>query len=156
MSSDMTKPTKMAVRPAKTQISLGICPVWSGSSLSVWKNLGSSATHSAHCEDSDQTWRMPRLIRVFAGCTLILLVLSCCGSNVFLRNNNVGPWQNNSKNTTFIQINTLGTRYFSQAYMWSLPIWRNRPDIAPPFTPSWRGSKNPDIYEFRFFAFSKS
>ena len=31
-------------------------------------------------EDSDQTGWMPRLIRVFAGRTLILLVLSCRGS----------------------------------------------------------------------------
>ena len=30
--------------------------------------------------DSDQTGQMPRLIRVFAGRTLILLVLSCRGS----------------------------------------------------------------------------
>ena len=29
MSRSMTKPTKWPVRPAKTQISLGICPVWS-------------------------------------------------------------------------------------------------------------------------------
>ena len=29
MSHSMTKPTKWHVRPAKTQISLGICPVWS-------------------------------------------------------------------------------------------------------------------------------
>ena len=35
----------------------------------------------ADSEDSDQTGRMPRLIRVFAGRTLILLVLSCRGSN---------------------------------------------------------------------------
>ena len=33
MSRDMTKPTKWHVRPAKTQISLGIHPVWSASSL---------------------------------------------------------------------------------------------------------------------------
>ena len=32
---------------------------------------------------TDQTGRMPRLIRVFAGRTLILLVLSCRGSHVF-------------------------------------------------------------------------
>ena len=32
-------------------------------------------------EDPDQTGRMPRLIRVFAGCTSFLLVLSCTGSN---------------------------------------------------------------------------
>ena len=36
-------------------------------------------------EDSDQTGRMPRLIWVFAGRRLILLVLSCRGSNVKLR-----------------------------------------------------------------------
>ena len=45
---------------------------------------------------------------------------------------------------------------WNSAYMWSLPIWRKPPDMAPPFTPSRRGSKNPDIYEFRFFAFAKS
>ena len=74
------KTNKMSVRPAKTQISLGICPVWSESSLSAWRKLGSLATHWGHSEDSDQTGRMPRLIWVLAGCTLILLVLSCCGS----------------------------------------------------------------------------
>ena len=35
-------------------------------------------------EDSDQTGRMPRLIWVFTGHTLILLVLSCRGSNISL------------------------------------------------------------------------
>ena len=34
----------------------------------------------ANSEDSDQTGRMPRLIWVFAGRTLILFVLSCRGS----------------------------------------------------------------------------
>ena len=53
---------KMSVRPEKTQISLGIRPVWSESSLSAWRNLGSLATHWAHSKDSDQTGRMPRLI----------------------------------------------------------------------------------------------
>ena len=56
----------MTVRPAKTQISLGIRPVWSESSLSAWRKLGSLATHWAHSEDSDQTGRMPRFIWVFA------------------------------------------------------------------------------------------
>ena len=72
------KTNKMTVRPAK--ISLGIRPVWSESSLSAWRKLGSLATHWAHSEDSDQTGWMPRLIWVFAGRTLILLVLSCRGS----------------------------------------------------------------------------
>ena len=57
----------MIVRPAKTQISLVIHPVWSEPSLSAWRKLGSLATHWAHSEDSDQTGRMPRLIWVFAG-----------------------------------------------------------------------------------------
>ena len=70
------KTNKMTVRPAKTQISLGIRPVWSESSLSTRRKHGSLATHWAHSEDSDQTGRMPRLIWVFAGRTVILLVLS--------------------------------------------------------------------------------
>ena len=42
MCHRMTKPTKWPVRPAKTQISLGI---WSESSLSAWRKVGSLATH---------------------------------------------------------------------------------------------------------------
>ena len=76
------KINKVTVRPAKTQISLGIRPVWSESLLSAWRKLGSLATHWAHSEDSDQTGQMPRLIWVFAGHTLTLLVLSCRGSSV--------------------------------------------------------------------------
>ena len=79
LSRDTTKPTKW-LRPAKTQISLSIRPVWSESSLSAWRELGSLVTHWGHSEDSDQTWCMPRLIWVVAGRTLILLVLSCRGS----------------------------------------------------------------------------
>ena len=75
----MTKLTKQHMRPEKTQISLGIRPVWSESSLSAWRKLGSLATHWAHSEDSDQTGPMPRLIWVFAGCTGTLLVLSWGG-----------------------------------------------------------------------------
>ena len=71
----------MSARPAKTQISLGIRPVWSESSLSARRKLGSLATPWAHSEDSDQTGRMPRLIWVFAGRPFILLVLSCRGSD---------------------------------------------------------------------------
>ena len=67
MSRIMIKPTKWLVRPAKAQISLGIRPVWSESSLSAWCKLGPLATHWAHSKDSDQTGRMPRLIWVFAG-----------------------------------------------------------------------------------------
>ena len=60
---------KMAVRPAKTQISEGIRPVWSESSLCTqWVAKDPRFLH-ADSEDSDQTGRMPRLIRVFAGRT---------------------------------------------------------------------------------------
>ena len=74
------KTNKISVRSAKTQISLGIRPVRSESSLSAWRNLGSLATQWALSEDFDQTGRMPRLIWVFARRTVILLVLSCRGS----------------------------------------------------------------------------
>ena len=40
MSRSTTKPTIWPVRPAKTQISLGIHPVWSESSPSAWRSLG--------------------------------------------------------------------------------------------------------------------
>ena len=74
------KTTKMTVRPAKTQISLCICPFWSASSLSAWRNLRSLATNWVHREDSDQTGWMTRLIWVFSWRTATLLVLSWCGS----------------------------------------------------------------------------
>ena len=74
------KTNKMSVRPAKTQISLGICPVWSESLLCAqWVAKGPRFLH-ADSKDSDQTRRMPRLIGVFVGCTLTLLILSCRGS----------------------------------------------------------------------------
>ena len=41
------KKSKMNVRPAKTQISQGMRQVWSESSLSAWRNIGSIATHWA-------------------------------------------------------------------------------------------------------------
>ena len=51
LSNLMTKPTKWHVHPVKTQISLAISPVWSESSLSAWRNLGSLNTHWVHSED---------------------------------------------------------------------------------------------------------
>ena len=83
MSRHMTKPTKYgAVRPAKTQISLGIRPVWSESSLCVlWVAKDPTFLH-ADSEDSDQTGWMPRLIWVFDGRTghivgFVMLRLKC-------------------------------------------------------------------------------
>ena len=64
----MTKPTKVVFVPAKTQISLDIHPVCSESSLCAqWVAKDPMFLH-ADSEDSGQTGRMPRLIRVFTGC----------------------------------------------------------------------------------------
>ena len=59
-------------------------PVWSESSLCAqWVAKDPRFLH-ADSEDFDQTGRMPKLIWIFAGRTLILLVLSCRGSILFL------------------------------------------------------------------------
>ena len=73
LSRLMTKPTKWHCAQRRPRSD------WA-SSLSAWRKLGSLATHWAHSEDSDQTERMPRLICVFAGRKVILLVLSWGGS----------------------------------------------------------------------------
>ena len=67
------KTNKLTLRPAKTQISLGIRPVWSESSLSAWRKLGSYLS----TERTAKTLiRLGSLIWVFAGRTLFLLGLS--------------------------------------------------------------------------------
>ena len=71
MSRSTTKPTKWPVRPAKTQISMGIRPVWSASSLCARRSLRSLAILKAH----SQGWSESSL-----GAIAILLVLLCCGS----------------------------------------------------------------------------
>ena len=73
----------VVVRPVKTQISLGIRPVWSEPSLCTqWVAKGPSFLH-ADSEDSDQTGQMPRLIRVFAGRTATLFNLQSDYSKFF-------------------------------------------------------------------------
>ena len=62
----------------RRQISLGIRTVWSESSLSAWRKLGSFATHWAHSDKFGQTGRMPRLIWVFARRTSIYQQNSMC------------------------------------------------------------------------------
>ena len=84
-----------------------------------------------HSKTSKSPWLpvwMQKLLGVFNGCTSFWRFWLCLGS----------------------------TLPISQPYMWSLSIWHKPSDMASPFTPSRRGSKNPDIYEFRFFAFAKS
>ena len=66
-SHSMTKPTAWPVRPMKTQTSLGICPVWSESSLCTeWVAKDLMFFH-ANNKDTDQSGQMPRLIWVFTG-----------------------------------------------------------------------------------------
>ena len=54
--------------------------VWSESSLCVQRVAKDPSFLHADSKDSDQTGRMPRLIWVFSGRTVTLLVLSCRGS----------------------------------------------------------------------------
>ena len=69
MSHTLIKPTKWHVHSTRPQISLGIRPIWSESPLCVqWVAKDTWFLH-ADSKDSDQTGRMPRLIRVFAGRT---------------------------------------------------------------------------------------
>ena len=62
-------------------------PVWSESSQSAWRKLGSLATHWAHSEDSDQTGRISEatlgahaILLVFVMRRIILSYNSDCGN----------------------------------------------------------------------------
>ena len=79
MSHLMTKATKWLCAQRRLRSAWAFAQA-DQSSLSTWRNIGSSATHWVHCEDFDQTGQMPRLIWVFAGCTVISLLLSWGGS----------------------------------------------------------------------------
>ena len=81
------KTNKMSVCPLKTQISLGIHPVWSESLLCAqWVAKDPMFLH-ADSEDSDQTGRMPKLIWVFAGPTHFLgFVMSWLSYDTFASN----------------------------------------------------------------------
>ena len=80
MSCDMTKPTKWVCAQRRLRSESLLC--------TQWVAKGPRFLH-ADSEDSDQTGRMPRLIWVFTGRTLTLLVLSCPGSNTFWT---IQPW----------------------------------------------------------------
>ena len=85
------KTNKVSVRPAKTQISLGIRPVLSAFSLCAQGVAKDPSFLHVDSKDSDQTERMPRLIWVFAGRTVILLVLSWGGSNEEMMHSPANP-----------------------------------------------------------------
>ena len=80
----VSRRTRWPVRPMKTQISLGIRPVWSESSLSAWRRFGSWVTHKALSKDSDQTEWMPMLIWVFTGCTGHFVWFCCAPADLSL------------------------------------------------------------------------
>ena len=61
------KTNKMICTPAKTQTSLGICPVWSESLQCTQCVAEDPMFLHADSKNSDQTGRMPRLIWVFTG-----------------------------------------------------------------------------------------
>ena len=80
LSHCITKPTKWPVCPAKTQISLGICPVWSESSLSALRNVGSLATIKHIAKTLTSLGRYLGWFESSLGAQVILLGLSCCSS----------------------------------------------------------------------------
>ena len=80
MSRDMTKPTKWVCAQQRLRSAWASALSDQSSHCAQWVAKDPRFLH-ADSEDSDQTGRMPRLIWVFAGRTLILLVLTCRGSN---------------------------------------------------------------------------
>ena len=85
MSRYVTKPTKWHMHPVKTQISLGICPVWSVFAVCSMDNLGPKLSSCGQW----RLWSDCGLIRLGGcpgwsesslGALVILLVLSCGGS----------------------------------------------------------------------------
>ena len=87
MSHDMTKPTKWLYAQRRLGSAWASAQSDQSSLCAYWVAKDPSCLH-ADSKDSDQTGRMPRLIWVFAGRTLILLVLSCRGSNKTTRAEN--------------------------------------------------------------------
>ena len=68
------KNIKMTCVPSKDSDQPGYLPSPDQSTLSAQRNHESLASHLVTSESTDQTGQMPRLIRVFAGCTVNLVV----------------------------------------------------------------------------------
>ena len=77
----MTKPTKWLCAKRRLRSAWASAQSDQSSLWARWVAKDSSFLH-AHREDSDQTGRMPRLI-CLRWAHIILLVLTCCGSNVY-------------------------------------------------------------------------
>ena len=88
MSSCTTKPTKWHVRPAKTQISLGIRPVWSEFSLFAWRKFGPKLPIKRTAKTLIRLGRCPGWSEFSLGAQVILFVLSYIGSFIYF----VGNW----------------------------------------------------------------
>ena len=74
-ASPWQKPTKWSVRPAKTQISLGICPVWSVFAVRLMtQGLYMRTVNTLIRLDGYPGWS-----KSLQGAQVILLVLSCAG-----------------------------------------------------------------------------
>ena len=125
MSRDMTKPSKwVSAQHPPSLISLRCA-------------LNGQLTTQAFfmwTAKTDQTQRMPRLIWVFAGCTVTLLVLSCRGSyflhmSVFFlglkKQLNAGSWQFTvSLTKIFLQLPTLHTLFKSSSLKFTGGIFK--------------------------------
>ena len=84
LSHSMTKQTKWHERPAKTQISLGIRPVWSESSLCAqWAAKDPRFLHADSKDWSD--WADAQANLRLRWAHVSLLVLLCCGSYTTVR-----------------------------------------------------------------------
>ena len=77
MSRSMIKPTKWPLRPVKTQISLGIHPVWSEPSLCTLR----VAEDPNLLQAKSGLIRHPGWSESSLGAQVILLILSCSGLN---------------------------------------------------------------------------
>ena len=82
MSHDITKPTKWVCAQRRLRSAWASSPTDLSSLCTQWVAKYPRFLH-AISKDFDQTGRMPRLIWVFAGRTIILLVLSCHGSKYY-------------------------------------------------------------------------
>ena len=76
--------TKWHLRPAKTQINLGICPVWLKSSLSTWGKLKYLAIIRAQAKPLVRLGGYPGWSESSLGAKVILLVLSWGSSFYFV------------------------------------------------------------------------
>ena len=155
MSRDVTKPTNWPVRPVKTQISLGIRPVWSESSLCTqWVTKGRSFYH-APSKDSDQIGRNPRLIWVFTGqpsqfVDLVMMRLKCYSTmNSSTLNPQICSFQTKcvvKGNSRMSQVSavtafSLKSRKYHSPIYWNNPKFLDRPAVISfkkvPNVPLW-------------------